>query len=521
MLQDAQALLVEFPDSAVTILHQVFHQGLEQKEDSLAMAAVRKLANYYYSAGFYNLSIEYGFQELKILDQNPEFLAPGLQAMSKISKLNNIAEAYYAMRQNELALQYFRQALALLDEREPPGMGPGQPGYRPVILYNMGSLFLLQKSPDSAMTYFRLAEEASGDPPDSLLLAGLLSNYGVIYKERGELDSALLNYQQALQIRLLLRDDGMIASSYNNIADAFRLKGNFREAVMNAAEAISHAEKVYANRSLIAAYDLLSDIAMEEGDLAKTLYYKEKKIILNDSVFSADKQQEITRHATAYQMEFAARSAQLEHNMEITRVRNSRIVFILMTGFFVMLAVVLALLFALQRGRSKRLRLIKEKIELQHAILSSEKDVLQQNLDYKNRMLTADMMYVAQQNRYIEKLLDRCGKMESMEEHEDSGELRQLVNEFQANRNKNFWNEFEVRFGEVHQDFYSKLHEKFPDLTPAERRLAAFMKLNLTSKEISAITHQTTDSVKVTRSRLRKKLGMQADENLIGFLQGL
>jgi DNA-binding CsgD family transcriptional regulator len=164
---------------------------------------------------------------------------------------------------------------------------------------------------------------------------------------------------------------------------------------------------------------------------------------------------------------------------------------------------------------------MKEKIELEHAMVSMEKATLQQDLDYKNRMLTSDMMHTAQQNRYIEKLLDRLNKLAPQFESPGASEIRLLVNEFQVSSNRNFWNEFELRFGDVHQDFYDKLHERFPDLTPAERRLAAFMKLNLSTKEIAAITFQTPDSVKVARSRLRKKLGMQADENLIGVLQGL
>jgi len=83
------------------------------------------------------------------------------------------------------------------------------------------------------------------------------------------------------------------------------------------------------------------------------------------------------------------------------------------------------------------------------------------------------------------------------------------------------WNEFEVRFQQVHRDFYQKLTERYPDLTPNEIKICAFLKLNMTTKDISAITFQTVKSIQVARNRLRKKMGIDREENLIALLQQL
>jgi len=94
----------------------------------------------------------------------------------------------------------------------------------------------------------------------------------------------------------------------------------------------------------------------------------------------------------------------------------------------------------------------------------------------------------------------------------------ELENEIDTNS----WKEFELRFQDVHQNFYEKLQKLFPDLTPSERKLAAFLKLNMSSKEISVITGQSIRSLEVARYRLRKKLGItNQDVNLIGFLSDL
>jgi DNA-binding CsgD family transcriptional regulator len=62
----------------------------------------------------------------------------------------------------------------------------------------------------------------------------------------------------------------------------------------------------------------------------------------------------------------------------------------------------------------------------------------------------------------------------------------------------------------------------YPDLTPNEKKICAFLRLNMSTKDIAAITHQSVHSLNVARTRLRKKLGIDGtDENLVNFLNRL
>ena len=81
--------------------------------------------------------------------------------------------------------------------------------------------------------------------------------------------------------------------------------------------------------------------------------------------------------------------------------------------------------------------------------------------------------------------------------------------------------EFELRFKEVHTDFYNELNKEHPDLTLNETKICAFLRLNMSTKEISAITHQSVKSINMARFRLRKKLNVDRDENLISYLNSL
>jgi DNA-binding CsgD family transcriptional regulator len=101
---------------------------------------------------------------------------------------------------------------------------------------------------------------------------------------------------------------------------------------------------------------------------------------------------------------------------------------------------------------------------------------------------------------------------------EDDGTLRSLVHDLQSQYSEGFWEDFNVRFREVHSEFYNRLSNDFPGLTPNEIRLCAFIKLNLTTKEIAQISHKTEHSIKIARYRLRQKLGLVRDENLTVFI---
>lgn len=67
------------------------------------------------------------------------------------------------------------------------------------------------------------------------------------------------------------------------------------------------------------------------------------------------------------------------------------------------------------------------------------------------------------------------------------------------------WEIFETNFNQVHEHFFKKLKEEFPDLTPGDLKLAAYLKMNLTSKEIAPLLNISIRGVENKRYRLRMK----------------
>jgi DNA-binding CsgD family transcriptional regulator len=80
------------------------------------------------------------------------------------------------------------------------------------------------------------------------------------------------------------------------------------------------------------------------------------------------------------------------------------------------------------------------------------------------------------------------------------------------------WHIFERSFNESHENFFKKLKQEFPDLVPNDLKLCAYLRLNMSSKEIASLLNISTRGVEIRRYRLRKKLGIPTDKNLSEFL---
>jgi DNA-binding CsgD family transcriptional regulator len=113
--------------------------------------------------------------------------------------------------------------------------------------------------------------------------------------------------------------------------------------------------------------------------------------------------------------------------------------------------------------------------------------------------------------------------------------LREKLNEVEFNPkiNKFYWSEmdrlldihlenndkaFEMQMDELHEAFFTTMHSSFPDLSVYDLRLCAYIKIGMNSKEIADLLRVLPSSINVSRSRLRKKLGLNHEEDLFSFL---
>jgi DNA-binding CsgD family transcriptional regulator len=84
--------------------------------------------------------------------------------------------------------------------------------------------------------------------------------------------------------------------------------------------------------------------------------------------------------------------------------------------------------------------------------------------------------------------------------------------------NQDEWKVFEANFERAHEQFVKNLKENHKDLTPSDLRLCAFLRMNLSSKEIAPLLGISVRGVENHRYRLRKKLNLDLDCNLTDFI---
>src|SRR5690606_24320053 len=79
------------------------------------------------------------------------------------------------------------------------------------------------------------------------------------------------------------------------------------------------------------------------------------------------------------------------------------------------------------------------------------------------------------------------------------------------------WESFETKFDSVHSDFFKIVQKRYPNLTQNELKHLAYIRMNLSSTEISRLMDVQKDSLRVLRSRLKKKLNLKEDIDLRDF----
>lgn len=159
-----------------------------------------------------------------------------------------------------------------------------------------------------------------------------------------------------------------------------------------------------------------------------------------------------------------------------------------------------------------------EKSEKEVVKLRNEK--LESEIEFKNTELASTAMHLVQKEEFLMKIKEEIQHLNKNEkEKADPAELKKILRILSEEEKMNEeWEQFSVHFDKVHGDFLVRLKEKFPALKPHELKLCAYLRMNLSSKEIARLMSISVRGVEISRYRLRKKLEIPTETNLFQFL---
>ncbi len=155
-------------------------------------------------------------------------------------------------------------------------------------------------------------------------------------------------------------------------------------------------------------------------------------------------------------------------------------------------------------------------LENEQQLMKLRNEQLSQDMDAKNRELAVSTMSLIKKNELLAIIKEDLKKSSD----ENSGRnIKSVISTINRNITEDdSWNVFKEAFDNADKDFLKKIKAAHPSLTPSDLKLCAYLRLNLTSKEIAPILNISLRSVEIKRYRLRKKLNLLHDDGLVNYI---
>ena len=353
-----------------------------------------------------------------------------------------------------------------------------------------------------------------------------LFDEGKITKEKDELPKSYLMRNYAYSFTLMgkyyhLQENYQVAIDY--YSKALELLGKFPADLpvieSNIAECYLKLNKL--NKALSLAQNNLSKI---KGNLFSNEKKRNFKIL--EEVYSKRKdytnliriKDSLLSHASFGSVfKIVDKFNELESNLLLTQKRSELIQNKIQYNTYLYILIIGAtiLFFSLVSLRLN-FNLQKEKTEK----TQNEKKMLENELNHKKIQLINKSNYITQRNKNLNYLLDTIEKNKLSKTSQDPTKLIQDKIKMILNSEK-INNRFEQQFEEVYPDFFKNLILIESKLTQQDLKLCAYLKMNQNTQEIAQLTGSSIRTVESQKYRLKKKLSLEKNNNLINFLHSI
>lgn len=482
-------------------------QLLPQNEELKRVEILRFKFNQSLKIGELTNAVGFCFEALEILKSHQKW-------KEYLSTLNYLAIAYMKTGEYDEAITKFKMIESFMQEI--PLTSPLNKelilgsiyNNLGIIKANHGEFILAQEFYAKAKKYAQLAK-------DTINLSNIYTNLGKIYEKENDFNLAEGMYLKSLDLRKSINDFYLLAKSYGHLGRFYLNTEKKKLAKENIKHSLEIAINIGADEIEMFCYHDLSLLSELNEDFLLAYKYHVKFKELNDQLAQTNISEQL--HLSAQKHEFRKREKILilenqnaDYRLAVTLITLGSIILL-----FLMLWVTI-------RSKHKHVKLKSQHLSLENKTLNLEKYSLEQMLEFKNKELTTNVMYLMKKNKLINEVSEKLIEIKPSVEKRNQNKVYRIIKELQTATDNDVWKEFELHFSSVHNDFYEVLNRKFPLLTPSEKKLCAFLRLNLTSKEICTITRKTPNSLHVARSRLRKKMGLDnTDVNLQHFLENI
>lgn len=437
-------------------------RGLQKGEDALYVDAIGDFLE---------------AEKRMIAAKNPEYLG---------MIYNSLAGNFKDLDDMPSAKAYYGRAKKAFD---------GQRDKRAVVMVynNLGAIYRKINLLDSALYVYGEASKLLVTLNNSFLLAQNTLNMGNVYEQKGELDQAEAAFLKCLELSESSKLQYGVLLSTLNLGNLYRLKKDYPRSKdwLNRALQLSNSMGLVREKGLV--LERLSWLARDTNNFEEAYAQSVQAAAIQDSLAS----ESVKKEVQALQAKFEKEKS--ENEVLSLKAENQQATLGLLAAGIGILLLVTFSLYVLYRQK----RLLAQKL-----IAESEREVLSKAIQVKDMELTTQALQLLQLKKRMEESAEDAEGID--EDKKDRFPARESFDLLQQ--------EFEHRITANNEDFYQKLLGAYPDLKPSELKLCSYLRLNLSTKELAEILNKSVRTVENTRFSIRKKMGLDPEDNLVGKL---
>jgi tetratricopeptide (TPR) repeat protein len=512
-------------DDLINILHQMRELLRQESETEIIPVYLYLASAFHYKGNYDSLQYWYNKSEGRIKPSSPFYgkllsiegflcnyngnYTKGIEKLLKAAKIlesnkdynnlaaifTNIAYLYGRIENVENQQFYLKKALAINKTLSH--------NYHLIQNYNnLGISYKQQNNIKEALYYYDLAYNALKKLNYPLLLAQNLTNRANIFEKSGDYIKAEELFLECENICILNNIPyGQFLASLN-LGNLYRIQKKFPAAKVRLNQALAFTKILKTKKEEAQTFERLSWLARDMQDYKQAYNYQSIFHILNDSLVNEVVKKEGNELKEKYESEKKGNEI---ITLSKQKLYNQYLILVLILVVFI-------LVFVVQSWRNKHKLALKDK---QKQDLS--KKFLNETLEIKEKELTSQVAILVQMQQKMDYLRSKTSKIinDNISEQEKIKKIDALLNK---NPMIDLNNNFELRLTSNNEDFFKLLLSKYPDLSPAELKLCAYLRLNPSTKDLAFIMNRSMRTVESTRANIRKKMNLNTQDNLVTHL---
>lgn len=443
----------------------------------------------------------YCYTDLDMFDKAYSTLSAALNMARQINDTTEEIKAYLFLgilydlqADTEQAVLFFKQGLDLAEHH-------GNAILKIRLLNSLSITYVRQEKLEDAKNNLSNCIRYVEENQLTYGLDRLYINMALALSSTHQLDSALFYARHALDIAQRHANRSGIARALIYNGHILFLLDNMNEAKTMFRQADSLALALGNQNMHCIILEYYAELAKAEGAFKDAYIYLEAFKRCSDSLTERRNVLNMLR----MQLENETAQAEMEAQYKLYRLTLLTIIiaFVLVLG---------AIFFGYEYRRHRR----REQSARQDA--RRERQRLVSELEQGNKKMVTQSIYRQKKNKDLSEIAEKLRHQRAQFKPVNQPLIDDVISSLDSFSGEERWEDFEIYFERVHTGFMKNLQKKYPDLSLTEKKLCVYLRLGMTTKEIANIQHISFRAVEQARYRLRKKLGLKKEEDLVNFL---